>query len=183
MNAYGLTGFRFHMMAMASMLALAACNNDGSSDAGRADHPGQLPRDINLPLKPGKWQKNISFTQINVPSLGAKKKQDIMTKMSKAASKTFCLSPETAARPTADFFGAGVKGACKYRGFSYTENKAVIDLSCAMEGMAMADMQLAGNIAAEQLDLDVTSDLRLPMIGKVKLKGRAESRYLGVCEK
>ncbi len=171
------------MMAAASMLALAACNNDSGNNAARSDQPGQLPRDISLPLKPGKWEKNVSFTQINVPSLGAKKKQDIMTKMSKAASKTFCLSPELAARPAADFFGAGIKGACKYRGFSYRENKAVIDLSCAMEGMAMADMQLSGNIAAEQLDLDVTSDLRLPMIGKVSLKGRSQSRFLGACEK
>jgi hypothetical protein len=179
----GLTGIRFHILAIASMLALAACNNDNGRDAGRDDHPGQLPRDISLPLKPGKWKKNVSFTQINVPSLSAKKKQDIMTRMSKAASKTFCLSPDLAARPTADFFGAGVKGACKYRGFSYLENKADIDLSCAMEGMAMADMQLSGNIAAEQLDLAVTTDLRLPMIGKVALKGRAEGRFLGACDK
>lgn len=183
MNACGLTGFRFHIMAAACMLALAACNNDGGNDAGRNDDPRQLPIGISLPLKPGKWEKNVSFTQINVPSLGAKKKQDIMTRMSKAASKTFCLSPELAARPTADFFGAGVKGACKYRGFSYRENKAEIDLSCAMEGMAMADMRLTGNIAAEHLGLDVTSDLRLPMIGKVELTGRSESRYLGACEK
>jgi Protein of unknown function (DUF3617) len=181
MISSGLIGFRFHILAIASMLALAACNNDSGSDAGRDDHPGQLPGDINLPLKPGKWQKNVSFTQINVPSLGTKKKQDIMTRMSKAASKTFCLSPDLAARPPADFFGAGVKGACKYRGFSYRENKAEIELSCAMEGMAMADMQLSGNIAAEHLGLDVTSDLRLPMIGKVELKGRSESRFLGAC--
>jgi Protein of unknown function (DUF3617) len=173
------------VLVLAASLSLLACNKTadrvGDGEVSRDERAGRIPADISLPLKAGMWQSTVTFTQIEVPGLNQKKKQDIMTRMSKAASKKACLTTQQAPRPPADFFGGGMKDACKYRNFSVQKSQVKMALSCEMDGMAIADMDMRGNMIADQFGLDVSTDLRLPMVGKVKLTGRSEGRFLGTC--
>jgi hypothetical protein len=171
--------------SFALLLLLSACNNsadsDGDGEVSRDERAGRIPADIILPLKPGLWQSDVNFTEIIVPGLSKKKKLEIMARMSKAASKKSCLTAVQAPRPPADFFGGGAKGACKYRNFSMQKNQTEMTLSCEMDGMAIADMDMRGTIQAARYDMDVTTELRLPMAGKVKLTGTSQAKVLGSC--
>ncbi len=173
------------VLILAALLSLSACNkaadSDGDGEVSRDERTGRIPAEVNLPLKAGLWQSSATFTQIEVPGLSKKKKQDIMTRMSKAASKKSCLTAQQALRPPADFFGGGIKDACNYRNFDMQKSEVQMALSCEMDGMAIADMDMRGTMNADQYGFDVSTELRLPMVGKVKLTGRSEGRFLGAC--
>ncbi len=174
------------LASMAALLALTACSKsadrDGDGEISRDERAAQIPQDLALPLRPGRWETKVFFTEIYVTGLSEKRKQGIMAKMSKAASGTSCLNAQEAKQPPADFFGGGVKKACKYRNFTAQDTQVKIGLSCEMDGMAIADMDLSGQVSAENSALYVAADLRLPMIGKVGLKGTSTGRYLGDCD-
>jgi Protein of unknown function (DUF3617) len=174
------------LVSMAALLALTACSKnadrDGDGEISKDERAAQIPQDLALPLRPGRWETKVAFTQIYVTGLSDKRKQGIMAKMSKAASRVSCLNEQEAKQPPADFFGGGMKKACKYRSFTAQDNQIKIGLSCAMDGMAIADMDLSGQVTEEDTALDIAADLRLPMIGKVGLKGTSAGHYLGECE-
>ena len=178
-----LTGVR--ILGMAALLSLSACNKaadrDGDGEVSRDERASQIPEDLILPLQAGLWQRTVTFNQIKVPGLSEKKKRDIMARMSKAASGEACLSPQQAPRPPADFFGGGTKGACKYRKFGAQKDAVQMALSCEMDGMAIADMDMQGVIKSAQFDFDVVTELRLPMAGTVELTGQSQGRFLGAC--
>ena len=173
------------VFGIAALLCLTACNNaadkDGGAETDRNARAGQIPSNVVLPLQPGLWQRTVEFGQIKVPGLSEKKKRGILARMSKAASQQICLTPKQAPRPPADFFGGGTKGACKYRSFSAQENGVKMLLSCDMDGMAVAEMDIGGHIDAAQFDFDVATELRLPMAGKVQLTGTSQGRFMGAC--
>ncbi len=174
-------------MGIVAFLSLSACNkaadSDGDGEVSRDERAGRIPAEISLPLKAGLWQTSVTFTQIEVPGLNKKKKQEIMTRMSKAASKKTCLTQQQAAQPPADFFGGGTKGACKYRRFNMQQDQVKMTISCEMDGMAIADIDMRGSVKTNQYGSDVATELRLPMVGKVKLTGRSEGQFLGPCPK
>jgi hypothetical protein len=50
-----------------------------------------------------------------------------------------------------------------------------------MEGMGSVDMELAGAMGETAFNYDSKFDVRLPMIGKVKMQGKATGTYTGPC--
>jgi hypothetical protein len=175
------------IICAASILCLAACS-DKSADS---DKDGEVSADESAiasglkqitPMKPGLWQIDVNFVTAEVTGLGAKKKQELLAKMSKAASSRRCLSPADAARVPASFYGGSDAGKCRYRTVSVTAGKAAIGLSCARENMATLDTELSGISGTERFDFDAISALRLPIIGKVELRGTATGRYTGACD-
>jgi Protein of unknown function (DUF3617) len=187
-SLHGYVGKRMVMcVATGLLISAAGCKNsadrDGDGEVSKDERSRIIPAEIQLPFKPGQWQNTVMFTQIDVPGLNEKKKQNLMAKMSKTVSKKICLNAADAKKPTADFFGGGIKDACKYRNFSLNNNEVAADLSCQMDGMAVADTKLAGAVSAARFDFDIITDLRLPIIGKVNLRGTSIGRYLGECPK
>jgi hypothetical protein len=180
---------RMCLAGMAAFAMLCACgktgDSDGDGEVSRDERAERIPEGIRLPLTAGLWQSSVVFSEIKVPGLNKRKKQEIMTRMSQAASKKTCLTAQQASRPPADFFGGGTGGACKYRSFAAQKgngpNGYAIAMSCAKDGMAIADMNFGGNIGARQYGFDVSTGLRLPMIGKVELTGKSQGSYLGPC--
>jgi Protein of unknown function (DUF3617) len=165
------------------LLTLGACSMGEEQEDHISGASGQLAPGVKLPFNAGNWQSIVTFNQIEVRGLSEKRKQGILAKMSKAATKKTCLSATQAARPTADFFGGGSKGDCRYRTFKLINGKADIAISCDMEAMATADSDLSGTLSASTFNMEVATVLRLPMIGKVKLRGRSVGQLTGVCAK
>ena len=50
-----------------------------------------------------------------------------------------------------------------------------------MEGMGSVDMELAGIMGETEFNYDSKFDVRLQMIGKVKMQGKATGKYVGAC--
>ena len=170
----------------AVLLVLTSCSDnsadrDGDGSVDATERAAEIDADGLIPMKPGRWETKFSFTEIAVPTLGKAQKQQIMDQMAKGASSVSCLSQAEAAKPSADFFGGEGANKCVYRTFDVSGQSVKMRLRCGMEGMGSVDMDLDGTMTDATFDFDTEMALRLPMVGKVKLKGTALGKHAGTC--
>lgn len=155
---------------------LTACAPEKRESAKRDAIPS-------LPMKPGLWETQVTFTDIQVQGLSEKQEKKLLSDISNQLSGQSCLSAQQARKPEANFFTGGHSDDCKYKKFAIAEGRLDMSVDCSMKAMATIDMDMQGPVSATALDLDISPELRLPMVGKVTLHGKAEGRYLGACEK
>ena len=160
-----------------SCVALASCA-DRDTDADRRD---EITGGASFPMKPGRWETTAKFTEIDVPNLSEKRKAKLMAKMAKKASGSSCLTREQAEKADAGFFAGSQAKNCKYRKFDMADGKADFILACKKEGMGTLDTAMKGRVGESDYDMDVEMEMRLPIIGKIKLKGHATGEYKGAC--
>jgi len=53
--------------------------------------------------------------------------------------------------------------------------------SCGMDSMGRVDMELNGVMGKTEFNYDSKVDVRLPMVGKVAMQGKAKGKYMGDC--
>lgn len=168
-----------------SALALSSCgdnadeNNDGQ--VSRDERAAEMQHDAFIAMMPGQWNTTFTFNEIDVPTLGKSQKQQIMKEMANGASSSSCLSAEEAKNPGADFFGGNGAEKCIYKKFDVSGQNVKMTLSCTMDGMGNVDMEMKGVIGDDQFNFDADLAMRLPVVGKVKLKGTAVGRHAGAC--
>ncbi len=174
------------LILIAGSLALLSCSDrsadrDGDGTVNTSERADEITADGIIPMKAGRWETTFTFTEIAVPTLGKAEKQQIMDQMAKGASSVSCLSEAEAREPGPDFFGGEGADRCVYRTFDVSGQSVEMGLRCGMEGMGSVDMDLAGTMSDVTLDFDTKMAIRLPMVGKVKLKGRALGKHAGAC--
>jgi Protein of unknown function (DUF3617) len=174
-----LTGLAF--------LALSACaddsaDHDGDGKVSVKERAAEMASDGFIPMQSGRWETKFVFTDIDVPTLGKNKKQQIMDEIAKIASSESCLSPEEAKNPGADFFGGKGAENCTYKTFDLSGQDARMSLVCNMQGIGSVDIDLNGAMASDNFDFATNVAMRLPMVGKVALTGKAQGHYAGTCK-
>jgi hypothetical protein len=173
-------------LSAAALIVLSGCQKktaDLDKDGEVSSEERVIAKGLSdiAPMKPGLWNIDVRFDAMDVPSLSGKKAKEIAEKMSKAASSRQCLSTAEAKNPPAMFYGGVGSKNCRYRSVSATDGKVTIALSCVKQNMATVDTELNGTTTDSAFDFGVTSALRLPVIGKVDLRGTAVGRYVGEC--
>ncbi|OYU36706.1 DUF3617 domain-containing protein [Novosphingobium sp. PASSN1] len=169
-----------------ALCVLASCS-DNSADKDNngvidsKERAAEMDYDAFIPMKAGQWETKFVFTDIDVPTLGKAEKQQIMDEVAKSASSRSCLTEAEAKKPGADFFGGNGAEKCVYKAFDVSGQNVRLKLSCGMEGMGSVDMELAGVMGETEFNYDSKVDVRLPMIGKVKMQGKATGKYAGAC--
>lgn len=170
---------KFLLLGVAA-LAISACSDKGA-DTDNKERAAEMDYDAFIPMKAGQWETKFVFTDIDVPTLGKAEKQQIMDAVAKGASSRSCLTEAEAKKPAADFFGGNGAEKCVYKAFDVAGQNIRLKLSCGMEGMGSVDMELAGVMGETAFNYDSKFDVRLPMIGKVKMQGKATGEYVGAC--
>lgn len=168
------------------LLALSSCSDnsadrDGDGTVSSAERAAEMDYDAFIPMKAGLWETKFTFTEIDVPTLGKAEKQQIMEEVAKGASSRSCLSPNEAKKPGADFFGGNGAEKCVYKSFDVSGQNVKMKLSCAMEGMGSVDMELAGVMGETEFNYESEVAIRLPLVGKVTMKGNAVGKHAGEC--
>lgn len=169
-----------------ALMAVASCSDnsadkDGNGVIDSEERAAEMDYDAFIPMKAGQWETRFVFTDINVPTLGKTEKRQIMDEVAKSASSRTCLTEAEAKKPGADFFGGNGAEKCVYKAFDVSGQNVRMKLSCGMEGMGSVDMELAGVMGETEFNYDSKVDVRLPMIGKVKMTGNATGKYVGAC--
>jgi len=174
----------------AAALALSACSNEGADSSADKDGDGVIDSqesaaamdyDAFIPMKAGLWETNFVFADINVTTLGKAEKQQIMNEVGKNTSSQSCLTDAEAKKPAADFFRGNGAEKCVYQAFDVSGQNVRMKLSCGMDSMGSVDMELTGVMGETAFNYDSKVDVRLPMVGKVALQGKAMGKYLGGC--
>ena len=166
--------------------ALASCSDkgadrDGDGTVDTAERAAEMDYDAFIPMKAGLWETKFEFTEINLPTLDKSQKQQIMDEVAKGSSSRSCLSAEEAKKPGADFFGGDGAEKCVSKAFDVSGQSVKMALTCGMDGMGSVDMQLAGVMGETEFNYQSEVDLRLPMVGKVRMKGNAVGKHIGEC--
>jgi hypothetical protein len=170
---------KFLLLGVAA-LAISACSDKGADTDSKA-RAAEMDYNAFIPMKAGQWKTKFVFTDMDVPTLGKAEKQQIMDEVAKSASSRSCLTEAEAKKPSADFFGGNGAEKCVYKAFDVSGQNVRLQLSCGMEGMGSVDMELAGVMGETAFNYDSKFDVRLPMIGKVKMQGKATGEYVGAC--
>lgn len=178
-------GLRATLLSLA-FATLASCSDnsadkDGNGVVDSQERAAEMDYDAFIPMKAGEWETRFIFTDINVPTLGKSEKRQIMDEVAKSASSRTCLTKAEAKKPGADFFGGNGAEKCVYKGFDVSGQNVRMKLSCGMDGMGSVDMELAGVMGETEFSYESKVDVRLPMIGKVKMTGNATGKYVGAC--
>lgn len=169
---------------MLCMLGSCSGNNsdrDGDGVVDAAERAAEMADNSFVPMSAGRWDTHVVFDEIDVPSLSDARKKAIMAELATLASGSSCLTPAEAKNPGADFFGGPGTGKCSYSKFEISGQKAKLELNCAMEGAGAVNLELKGPIGAKQFDFDTQANVRLPVLGAIKLKGKMEGRHAGAC--
>lgn len=167
-------------------ITLVSCSDNGADKDGNGviddkERAAEMDYDAFVPMKAGLWETKFVFSDINVPTLGKSEKKQIMDEIAKGASNRTCLSQAEAKKPGADFFGGDGAEKCLYKAFDVSGQNVRMELSCGMEAMGSIDMLLAGVMGETAFNYESEVDIRLPMFGKVKMKGNAIGKYVGDC--
>lgn len=178
--------FRVATGTALALVALASCSDnsadrDGDGIIDADERAAEMNYDAFIPMKAGQWETRFMFTDIDVPALGKSEKEEIMREVAKGASSRSCLSGEEAKKPGADFFGGNGAEKCVYKSFDVAGQNVKMKLSCTMEGMGSVDMELKGVMGETEFNYDSEVAIRLPMVGKVKMKGNAIGKHVGAC--
>jgi Protein of unknown function (DUF3617) len=165
---------------------LASCSDnsadsDGDGTVSTSERAAEMDYDAFVPMKAGLWETKFTFSDIDIPTLGQSQKRQIMDGVAKGASSKSCLSAEDAKKPGADFFGGNGAENCVYKAFDVAGQNVKMKLSCTMEGMGTVDIDLAGVMGETEFNYASEVALRLPMVGKVMMKGNAIGKYAGDC--
>lgn len=169
-----------------ALLMLAGCadnsaDKDGNDVIDSEERAAEMDYDAFIPMKAGLWETKFVFDDINVPTLSKGKKQQIMNEVAKSASSKSCLTAAEAKKPGADFFGGDGAEKCVYKAFDVSGQNVAMKLSCGMDSMGSVNMELAGIMGETEFNYDSKVDVRLPMIGKVEMRGKANGKYVGAC--
>jgi hypothetical protein len=170
---------KFLLLGVAA-LAISACSDKGA-DTDSKERAAEMDYDAFIPMKAGQWETKFVFTDMDVPTLGKAEKQQIMDEVAKSASSRSCLTEAEAKKPSADFFGGNGAEKCVYKAFDVSGQNIRLQLSCGMDGMGSVDIELAGVMGETKFNYDSKVAVRLPMIGKVKMQGKATGKYVGAC--
>ena len=174
----------------AAVLALSACSDkdpaanadkDGNGIIDSQERAAAMDYDGFVPMKVGLWKTHFVFADINVPTLGKGEKQQIMNEMSKSASSQSCLTDAQAKKPAAGFFVGNSAEKCVYEAFDVSGQNIRMKLSCGMDNMGRVDMELSGVMGKTEFNYDSKVEVRLPIVGKVAMQGKANGKYLGDC--
>lgn len=185
----GASLLKFFLLSAAT-LTLFACSDKGAGTHADKDGNGvidgqeraaAMDYDAFIPMKPGLWETNFAFADINVPTLGKAEKQQIMDKVSKSTSSQSCLTDAEAKKPAANFFVGNGAEKCVYEAFDVSGQNVRMKLSCGMDSMGRVDMELTGAMGITDFNYDSKVDVRLPIVGKVAMQGKASGKYIGDC--
>ncbi len=159
-----------------------SADSNGDGTVSRAERAEEMRRDGYLAMQPGRWRTSFNFTEIDVPRLGAKEKADVRAQLAKQVSGVSCLSEAEAAKPGPDFFGGEGAKDCSYQSFDIAGNRAKMALSCKLGNVGNAQMDLDGTVGDTQFDFDTDLVVKVPMAGKIALKGTMTGVHEGPCK-
>jgi hypothetical protein len=140
-------------------------------------------------LEPGKWETTVAILAIDGPGLppgmAAAMKQQAQTQKIEV-----CLTPEQAAKPPQDMFGAAKN--CTYEKFEMGGGKMNGTLVCkTAPGMPTGEMRasVSGQFASTSYDVTSEASMKMPAVpggpaggGIVTTKTQVRGKRLGACD-
>lgn len=166
------------LILAATLLALAACEKSAPEEKEMtADEvAAQL---ASVKVEPGQWESTTEILSAKGPLPEAALRQ--MT--GQRTSVTNCITPEQAARPSANFLAAQQNNDCTYRDFRMQGGKLSGRMTCSggqLPGTMTTTMN--GDYGPRAYDMMMEMETAgLPGTGPIQIRARTQGKRVGDC--
>ena len=154
-----------------SLLGSAACGEREAADMSAEEVADEL---AGMEIEPGLWELTSDVVEVRAPGLP----RDVRNKMVGPRGRMRnCITPEQAARPSANFLAARSDTACTYRDFSMREGRLKGTMSCP--GVTA---RMEGRYGPQAYETGMKMTSPAPGGGTMTIEVRARGRRIGGCE-
>lgn len=166
------------LLCCGAVAALAGCGS-GEKKAGEQS-PEEVAKEMAaLNMRPGQWQATNEILSANAPGLPAEALREIVGQKSMVSN---CVTPEQAAKPSANFLAGQKDSDCTYQDFSMDDGRMTGTMSCSVAGTpGKTVMKMEGKYSPVAYDMNMDMDVEIPGGAKMKVKARTTGRRTGDC--
>jgi hypothetical protein len=160
--------------------ALAACSSESeTSDVNMTAE--EVAEELSaMKIEPGQWEATNEIISASAPGVPASALKNMVGQKSTVSN---CITPEQAAKPSANFLAAQQNNNCTYQNWEMDDGKMTGTMTCEGGGMpGKVIMKMAGNYGptAYNLDMDMNTS-GLPGGMTMTIKAKTTGRRVGEC--
>lgn len=162
-------------------LLLAGCDQAATPSADRNMSAAEVAAELeDMKIQPGQWEATNEIVSASAPGMPP----DILKNMvGQKTSVSNCITPEQAARPSANFLTAQQGNNCTYQNWSMDGGRMTGTMTCTggeMPGNVV--MTMTGNYGETAYDLDMDMKTTgLPNGLTMTIKAKTSGRRTGEC--
>ena len=169
---------RHRFLFAAAFAALAGCERQ--QDASRDMSPEEVAAELaRVKIAPGQWEATTEILSVKGPL-----PEEMMKQMrGQKTSVANCITPEQAARPSANFLAAQQDSECTYRDFSMRNGRLTGSMTCT-GGQFPGEMQtqMSGEYGPESYNMKMDKETSgIPGGGTLEITARTTGKRVGEC--
>lgn len=167
-----------HLCILAAAAALTACERQ---EEGREMSAEQVAAQLaQVEIDPGQWEATTEILAVSGPL-----PEEALARMrGQRTTMSNCITPEQAARPSANFLAAQQGSECTYRDFSMRGGKLAGSMTCS-GGQLPGEMTttMRGDYGPQSYDMtmDMETAAGLPDGLAMEIQARTTGRRIGEC--
>lgn len=170
---------RSYLLPLALVAGLAAC---GSEPEKKGDMTAEEVADQlkDMKIQPGQWEATHEIVSASAPGIPADSLKSMVGQKSTVSN---CITPEQAAKPSANFLAAQQSNNCTYQDWKMDGGKMTGTMTCEGNGMpGKVIMTMSGDYGdtAYALDMDMNTT-GLPGNMTMNIKAKTTGRRVGEC--
>ncbi len=172
---------RLLLLTAAALLTLTACDRAGSGSADTNMTAEQVAEELKeMKIEPGQWEATNEIVSVSAPGVPGDTLKSLVGQKTTVSN---CITPEQAAKPSANFLAAQANNKCTYQDWEMDGGRMTGRMSCEggqMPGKVL--MTMAGNYAPTAYDLDMDMQTSgLPGGMTMTIKAKTSGRRVGQC--
>jgi hypothetical protein len=168
-----------HLVPIAALMLLTGCQKQAEEEQNELSANEIAAQLEGLKIDPGQWESTTRILSASGP-LPAEALQRMTGQTTKVSN---CITPEQAARPSANFLAAQQNSDCTYQEFSMEGGRLTGRMTCS-GGNLPGDMVTVMNGSYAPTSYDMTMDMQtagLPGGITMTIKARTQGRRVGDC--
>ena len=166
------------IVCCAAILLLASC---GQAEEKRQQSAEEVAKEMSaVKLEPGQWEATNEILSAEAPGLPPEALRQMVGQKTTVSN---CVTPEQAAKPSANFLAAQKDSNCTYQDFSMEGGRMKGTMSCTAQGMpGKMVMNMEGKYGPQSYDMNMDMQAGgMPGGMNMKVKARTTGRRVGAC--
>ncbi len=169
------------LLSAVALLALVSCNGQESGGGGGNMSAEQVAEELKeMKIEPGQWEATNEIVQVNAPGVPGDTLKSLVGQKTTVSN---CITPEQAAKPSANFLAAQQNNNCTYQDWQMNGGRMTGKMTCEggqMPGKVL--MTMSGNYGSTAYDLDMDMQTSgLPGGMTMNIKAKTSGRRVGEC--
>ena len=164
--------------------ALTACGSKSEPESGGNMTAAEVADELSdMKIEPGQWEATNEILAVGAPGVPAEALASLKSMIGQKSTVSNCITPEQAAKPSANFLAAQQNQNCTYQDWKMDGGKMTGTMTC--EGGAMPGkvvMKMAGDYGPTAYNLDMNMNTSgLPGGMTMNIKAKTTGRRVGEC--